>query len=393
MKAAPALGAVFVTLASALPAALGPSYGGELTVGVATLPGSLQPAQPADASQRLVLGLVHETLVALDEGGRMGPSLARRWELSASRREWRFELEGDARFHDDAALSSADVLRSLQRFLDGDTAEASALRAALQPEGLLAPDPGHVVLRFREPQQGGVPALASPAAAIVSAAGAGAGPFLPTLTVPEKRLALTAFADHVRGRPYLERLTLLAQPDAARRAADLASRRLDVVLDAGPALRFQPARHATLVLVLDRGQPEAVVAALTAAAAAADLAAFLDGAQPVAEAGAAGAARLDGLALPLLVANDVPPAASQRLAAVIEALGARVCLEVRPPAEVQRSAAPLRLLLAAEGSAETPAFGVPLARLPIRVAARHGVHGLRLAQDTRLVLEGAWVEP
>ncbi len=394
MKTAAALATGLVALAALAEAALGPNYGGELTLGVAALPDSLQPRRPADASQRLLLGLVHETLVTLDEGGRMAPSLARGYTPTSSWREWRFELETEARFHDDASITSQDVLRSLRRYLQDDNPDAAGLRAGLVPEGILTPDATHVVLRFRDPQPEGVPALASPAAAIVSATGAGAGPFFPTLAVPGQRIALTAFSGHVRGRPYLDRLTLLARPDEARRSAEVASRGLDVALDADPWFSFEPARHATLALVLDDAQPPETVAAISAAAAAADLAAFATGAESLVNSQAAGVARLGGVALPLLVADDVPRAASQRLAAVLEARGARVSLRVATPDQVWRTAAPLRLLLMARATgAETPGLVVPLARLPIRIAARPGVQGLRVAWDTRLVLEHAWLEP
>jgi MarR-like DNA-binding transcriptional regulator SgrR of sgrS sRNA len=213
--------------------------------------------------------------------------------------------------------------------------------------------------------------------------------------VAERRLALTAFGGHVRGRPFLDRVTLVAQPDAARRSAAVAGGRADAALDAVPARALDPARHATLVLLLDPSRPPCDDArfrqTLSAAAASAEVAAFVPGADPAAHTPAA-AGRLAAASIPLVVASDVPAAASRRLAAVFESLGARVSLDVRSPREARRASAPVRLLLAPPPP-RGAVSSLPLARLPIQVAARPGLHGLRLDADGRLVLEAAWVEP
>jgi MarR-like DNA-binding transcriptional regulator SgrR of sgrS sRNA len=373
-------------------AALGPLYGGDIVVSVPVLPASLEPAEAEDAAHRLALGLVHETLLTLDEVGRIGPGLARAELRAASGREWRLELQPGARFHDDAVLTSADALRSLRRFLEVDA--GAELREALEPDGVWAPDAGHVVLRFRDPPPQGPLGLASPAAAVTSPGGAGAGPFVPTLRVAGRRLALTAFASHLRGRPYLDRVTLVAQPDPARRSADVAGGRADAALDAVPARPLATA-HATLVLVLDPSRPPCdnpeVRDALAAAATSAEVASFVPGALAASPpTGAVG--RLLPEPLWLVVAADVPPAASRRLAAVLESLGTRVSLDVLSPREARRAPAPVRLVLDPPAPRDA-ATVVALARLPIQVAARPGLHGLRLGADGRLVLEAAWVEP
>lgn len=388
-------------------AALGPLYGGELTVSVPALPQSLEPGRPEDASHRLALGLVHETLLRLDAAGRLAPGLARGYEGAASAREWRLELDAEARFHDDAPLTPDDALRSIRRFLDAETPAARVLRDLLSPDGVSAPDAHHVVLRFREALPEGPRALASPAAAVTSATGAGAGPFLPTLTVPGQRLALTAFAGHVQGRPYLDRLTLVPQADAARRAADLAAGRVQIALDAGLASPEAPSARLLLLLATDVPPCNRadVRAALTAAAASADLAAFAGGTPLLAAAPAPARSPLGELRL--TVASDVPPAASQRLAAVLESAGARLAVDVRPPRDARRAASPLRLILQAPEvrdptveardlallSGGSEGSLVPLLQLPQLVAAGPRARGVRVAPDSRVALEDAWLLP
>ena len=59
--------------------------------------------------------------------------------------------------------------------------------------------------------------LASPAAAIVSARGAGAGPFVPTTPPSARGVSATAFGRHVRGRPFLDVVRLVADAAGRRR--------------------------------------------------------------------------------------------------------------------------------------------------------------------------------
>ena len=390
-------------------AALGPAYGGEAIVAVPALADSLDPARPADAAERLALGLVHETLIRIGDDGRPWPGLASAWSALAGDREWVLELDPEARFHDDADVTAEDALRSLRRYLDARSPAAVELSARLSPEGLSVSGSRHVVLRFREPQPEAPLLIAAAAAAITSPSGTGAGPFLPTFRVPGQRLALTAFAEHVRGRPYLDRVTLTVVADEARRAADVAAGRVDAALEAGPF--GTGAVFATLMLVLDRTRPPldapAARATIAEAIRTADIPAFLPGATaPHAMPPAIGAVPPRG-PLVLTVSADVPALAGQRLAAVLESLGVRVSVEPRPPDAAREAATPLRLLLevpevpvgvglvaerrALSGGIEGAA--VPIASLPLRLATTSRLHGAHIGPDGAARFEDAWVDP
>jgi ABC-type transport system substrate-binding protein len=378
-------------------------------VAVPSLVDSFDPTRPADAAHRLALGLVHETLIRIGPDGRLAPGLARGWSRGASDREWVLELDPEARFHDDAAVTAADVLRSLRRFLDAQTPAAVELAARLLPDGLSAADARHVVLRFRDPQPEAPLLLAAGAAAITSPSGAGAGPFLPTHRVPGRRVALTAFAEHVRGRPYLDRVTLTLVAEESQRAADLAGGRVDAALDAGPAA---PAgEFATLILAMDPTRPPfdspPARAAIAEAIRSADIPAFLPGALAPHVAPASNRTAPPRGPLALTVADDVPVLASQRIAAVLDSLGARVRVEPRSPEAARTAATPLRLLLevpeaplgmaiAAERRALASGVegaAVPIASLPLRLATAARLHGASIGRDGIARLEDAWIEP
>ena len=209
---------------AALRAALGPRYGGQLRVGLLELPARADPAAPAGPAEALLQSLVHETLVGLGPEGLPTPGLAQRWSSAAGGREWTLFLGAGLRFHDDRPVAAEDAVRSLRRFLRTRSLAAERLAESLEGgedfrarrrdelAGLAAPETDRVVLRLTAPRALPLAPLASPAAAVVSSSGAGAGPFVPTLLVPGRRAALNAFAGHVRGRPYLDELELQVEP-------------------------------------------------------------------------------------------------------------------------------------------------------------------------------------
>jgi hypothetical protein len=294
--------------------------------------------------------------------------------------------------------------------------------------------------------------LASPAAAIVSARGAGAGPFVPTTPPSARGVSATAFGRHVRGRPFLDVVRLITTTATDRGRPDGGG--ADVTSGA-PAL---PPATGLLLLLLDPGaaplKDDRARALIAASVDRAQLARhFLPGGEPAdvllaptllaplpvsAARGAASPAPAPGRLL-LRVASDVPQSASQRVVAHLAALGLEVQAVPVPAALAVTTAGPARLLvwypevaeagLALEELAALAGAGppvrlaleaadsvrdfdrrraelqrieetlrgthvlVPLARLPLPLGARSGVHGLRATASGTLLLENAWVEP
>ncbi len=458
------LAAVLLGAPTATLAALGPRYGGDLTVAVLGLPASTDPQSPRGSSDVLVAGLVHETLVAVGADGLPAPSLARGWSTAASGREWTLELPVGAAFHDDRPITSDDAVRSLRRFLRSSSPAAAQLAEALEGgtafaarstemlTGLAAPDPQRLVLRLGEARALPLAPLAAFAAAVTSPAGAGCGPFVPTLSVPGRRMGLTAFGGHARGRPYLDAIQMVPFADPTALRADLRAGRVDL----GPGEGGPQALAATLLLVLDPSLPpfdrpdarRAVAGAIDRI----DLAGrFLLGAEPSRGllapvllpprsdgAPAAPEARLGGT-VTMTVSREVPPLVSQRVVAYLGAIGLSVTVSAAQPAAALSASSPARLLFwtpevaeaglalnelatlahpdplvrealaaalresdldrrrallyRAESALRTGHALVPLAAAPVWFTTRRGVHGARVTASGRLVLEDAWVEP
>ncbi len=450
------------------PAALGPRYGGEMRVAVSDLPSSLDPASPVGAGPRLAAGLVHETLVGIGPDGQLTPGLAGLSVSTAEGQERAFVLDDEARFHDGRPLTADDAVRSLRAFLRGPGAAAGRLAHDLEGglafrsgegddlPGLIALDSHRLVLRLVSASPACLAPLASPAAAITSPAGAGAGPFLPALFVPGQRLVVTPFPGHVRGRPYLDRLLVTALSDPAALAAEARAGRVD--LAAGePGVQTLAV---SLLLVLDPrrrpfDRPEARAAVSSAIDRSLLMGRLVPGGRPsthllpplfwppslslspspAGEPPSPGEpppvrAALLSEAVTLSVSRDVSAAASQRIVAHLAALGLRVRVVAVSPAGALGAATELRLLAfspavpepalaleelfalrldaarleadparrlaglaQAEDALRREGAIVPIGQMPVRFGGSPAAHGARIDATGRLVLEDAWVEP
>ncbi len=95
---------------------------------------SLDPAFAKNQSIMWVVHQVYNTLVEVDSGLQVKPSLAQRWEITDEGRCYRFYLKPGIRFHDDPCfpggrgrtLVAADVAYSLRRIIDPATASSGA---------------------------------------------------------------------------------------------------------------------------------------------------------------------------------------------------------------------------------------------------------------------------
>jgi len=361
--------AVLSALALASLGALGPRYGGRLAIGVLDLDTDGSPSFTRDRGARLLLGLSHETLLALDDAGAIAPSLAQRWSSAAGGREWTLELAETARFHADTPVTADDVVRSLSRFLRSGSPAAALLAARLEGgdayrrgtsdvlAAISATDVHRVLLRFAAEQATPPAELASPAAAITSADGAGCGPFSLAHVVRGERAALLAFDRHLRGRPFVDSVDLVRYADRPAMRLALEQGKIQAALGESGAT----ARVARLLLLLD---PERdlfhSLAARRRVARGFDrdvlVRRFMPEAQtacrllPNESARCDSPARLDAPNTPdapllLNVDSTLNPLASQRVVAHLVALGYRVNVAVLHPDAVVSTPADARLLL------------------------------------------------
>jgi peptide/nickel transport system substrate-binding protein len=255
-----------LALAAALPAPLAraadlPAYGGELRVALPLPPRQADPALAREVQDLFLSRALHATPLALGEGGRLGPGLlAAVPEPLPGGRVFQLTLREGLRFSDGTPLLAKDLVGSLARLLRPEVGSphgwvAAAIQGAEEVmEGRAASPSGLQVLSEREllvtlafPFPSWPAALAALPAAVVSPAGAGAGPFRRD---PQGRLVANEHA--WRGRPYADLLTLSA-PDPRAVARGLEASALELSLRPEAAAGGLPSGPVTLAFAAVNG--------------------------------------------------------------------------------------------------------------------------------------------
>jgi peptide/nickel transport system substrate-binding protein len=173
-----------------------PHYGGTLRLTLREAPQSLDPASLAASGSQEIAGLVFETLVYLDAGGRPQPTLASSWQPEPGNQRWRILLRDGVSFHDGFPVDATSV--------------AASLRAS-NPAWKVFAVGEMVIVETRSPDPELPAELALWRNAIVHGdkeTVAGTGPFLPREWTPGKHLALAANDIYWGGRPFVDSIDM-----------------------------------------------------------------------------------------------------------------------------------------------------------------------------------------
>lgn len=175
-------------------AARRPQYGGALHVALESAPASLDPADPVllDAmTRRNLSSLLFDTLVAMDDLGRVHPALALHWQAEPGNQRWQFWLRRGVAFDDGSLLTPSAVAASLRATNSNWTIYALPDSVAIE---LGSPNPS-------------LPAeLALAKNSVVKRLPGkvcGTGPFHVSDWQPGKKLVLVSKEDYWGGRPFL----------------------------------------------------------------------------------------------------------------------------------------------------------------------------------------------
>jgi peptide/nickel transport system substrate-binding protein len=196
------------------------SAGGRLLHPLRTEPATLNFVTAADFSSVLVSRLVGDSLVDYDSRLKPVPRLARDWTFSSDGLTLTFRLRPEARFHDGAPVTSADVLFTYERVIDPENRATAWLDPLLPVARVETPDPHTVRVRYRRPY---APALDGWNVPILprhlyaggdfqrsplNRAPVGSGPFRFASWQAGRRIILRANPDWWGGRPALDSLVL-----------------------------------------------------------------------------------------------------------------------------------------------------------------------------------------
>jgi peptide/nickel transport system substrate-binding protein len=173
-----------------------PQYGSVLKTATRITPMSLDPAdrsQDDTMAKRNLTRLMFDTLVTMDEHGRLQPALAISWQSASGNQRWQFWLRPHVKFHDGTPVTPEAV--------------AAALRAA-NNDWTVVPAVDSVIIERNNPDADLAAAVARPRNAISKRSEGGTligtGPFHLKEWQPGKKLVLAADEGYWGGRPFLD---------------------------------------------------------------------------------------------------------------------------------------------------------------------------------------------
>ena len=200
-------------------------YGGTLRIAMREAPLSLDPLLGgADATrsdsfaQRNLLALIFETLVTVDDRGRLHPGLATDWQAAPGNQRWQFRLRRGVRFHDGAPLT-AEIT-------------ASSLRTA-NPSWKVFTEGDSVIVERDKPDPELPAELALTCNSILKGSGGGklngTGPFHIEEWLPGKKVTLIAEEEHWRGRAFVDRVEVEMGINLHEQLVELETGKADLV--------------------------------------------------------------------------------------------------------------------------------------------------------------------
>lgn len=124
--------------------------GGTFVVATGNDPGQFNSGITTAGGTHMVTGNIYNGLLLLDEQFNPRPDLAESWEVAPDGKTYTFKLASGVTWHDGQPFTSADVKFTFEAVLLKFHARTKAgLEGVL--DGVDAPDPGTVVMRFKEP--------------------------------------------------------------------------------------------------------------------------------------------------------------------------------------------------------------------------------------------------
>ena len=227
---------------SVRPAWSAPQAGGELTVALFKDLRTLNPIMGIFGNEWRATINLYDNLTQLTPSGGVEGALAESYEASEDGRVWTFKLRRGVKFHDGSDFGSADVVATIQKIFDPQT--AAPYKAELGPIAAVKAVDGYTVRFDLSSPYADLPkALASATARIISQAGIadfakldaaanGTGPFVLKEFVPNDRVIMERNPQYFRkGRPLLDRLVMRVLPDTSTQVAALRNREVDAIAD------------------------------------------------------------------------------------------------------------------------------------------------------------------
>jgi peptide/nickel transport system substrate-binding protein len=237
---------------TAVPTPAGPKQGGVLVAAAETNPTGLDPHKVLSLASQSVVEQVYDTLFELDPDLNVVPRLCKSYDTPDDT-TYILHLEENVYFSDGTKLTSEDVIFSLERIINPDTASGRAVWFQ-QVETIEALDENTVQIKTSVPFAPLINAMANAFNCIVSKkfteandnnldqVTMGSGPFVLAEYIPDQLIRLERHENYWRqGKPYLDATEWKIIPDDQGRVAALRAKEVDVAwfIDAKVAELFE----------------------------------------------------------------------------------------------------------------------------------------------------------
>lgn len=126
-----------------------PSRDGELRIAVQAQPASLDPAQLAEGQQSYIWASIFDTLLTIDNEGKVQPNAAESWAYSEDLRTLTLKLRSDLKFSAGDPVTAKDVAGTLERTRSTPGQQQSKLAKVTS---VSAPDDSTVVIQLSQPE-------------------------------------------------------------------------------------------------------------------------------------------------------------------------------------------------------------------------------------------------
>lgn len=251
-----------------------PVSGGTLIYATDREPSCLDPHSQGDMPQVFIAQQFLDSLVSMDDAGKIGPWLAKSWEVSNDGLRYTFHLRDDVHFTDGVPFDAVAVKANLDHMVDPKTQSGTAGSYLTQYARTEVIDPHTAVVHLSTPYAAFLEVLAqgflgiqSPKALTRSRnenceSPVGSGPFKVVRWDRQSQVVLERNPDYAwapptaqhQGPAYLDKIIWKIIPEASVRFASLQAGDVDVI-DALPPEAHGPARYNSDITLLLKDRP------------------------------------------------------------------------------------------------------------------------------------------
>lgn len=228
----------------------------EVNITVTQFPERFDPAVASNYQHFLLLQTAFDTLIRLNDSGRIIGSLAKRWAVDPDGTLYHFELKPGVLFHDGSPLTSKDVAYSFARHFwpDSKSAVASHLGARLEgaenlpqgaiPSGIRVEGDRVVSFKLEAPYASFLSILAMPGFAVVSRGAAdqgrmvGSGALMPRYLEKDKAWRLERNPRFHDEALKTKGFTIRLETEFSRMVRSVATGETDLAIGAPPSDAF-----------------------------------------------------------------------------------------------------------------------------------------------------------